>query len=443
MSATAAILRPAIGLLWMITLLWAGSERALAHAIPTNTVMNAFVKIDPTQAQLVARIPMGLLPGLPFPCRAGAYDLAASGPVIELALQALADGLVLLEDGAALTPARSAGRLSALSDRSFESYESAAGHVDRPADEGSRVACDQSALDVHFTYPLSSPRAVFAIDSQVAADLGSAVKLVVRYIPPGESPRGMIVAGGSGAVALNPTWVQAAGSFVLLGIEHILSGIDHLLFLFCLVIPLRRLRGLLWVITAFTLAHSVTLFASALRLTPQGAWFPPFVETAIAASILYTALENVAGWNLRRRWLVSGLFGLVHGFGFADVLREQLQFAGSYLLASLLSFNVGIELGQMLVLSVIVPALIFARRYVAERKLVVALSAVAACVAARWMWERLQVLQQQEWPGAADLLSLARWPALLLLIVAVAAVLAKAFRRGIAAHPNSQGRAAP
>jgi hypothetical protein len=228
---------------------------------------------------------------------------------------------------------------------------------------------------------------------------------------------------------LNPTWYQAAASFVQLGIGHILSGIDHLLFLFCLVIPFRRVRGLFSVITAFTLAHSVTLFASAFHLAPKGGWFPPFVETAIAASILYMALENVVGPNLKRRWFITGMFGLVHGFGFADVLTEQLQFAGSYLLLSLFSFNVGIELGQMLVLAVMLPALMLARRFVADRVVVVSLSGIAAFIAASWMWERFEVLRQQEWPSLTDLLSLARWPVLLIVIVGISSLIVKWARR--------------
>ena len=192
------------------------------------------------------------------------------------------------------------------------------------------------------------------------------------------------------------------------------------------------MRGLFGVITACTLAHSVTLFASAFHLAPKGAWFPPFVETAIAISIIYMALENIVGPNLRRRWLITGLFGLVHGFGFADVLTEQLQFAGSYLLLSLFSFNVGIELGQMLVLAVMLPVLYLCRRVVPDRILVIVLSAIAALIASRWMLDRYQVLQQQEWPSVEDLLSLARWPVLLLVIVGMGGLVSKWLRRRVA-----------
>jgi HupE / UreJ protein len=97
-----------------------------------------------------------------------------------------------------------------------------------------------------------------------------------------------------------------------------------MLSLLCLVIPFRRIKPLIPVITAFTLGHSITLIGTACNLAPFGAWFPPFVEVAIAATIFYMALENIVGANLRRRRIIAALFGLVHGFGFADILKEQL-----------------------------------------------------------------------------------------------------------------------
>ena len=218
----------------------------------------------------------------------------------------------------------------------------------------------------------------------------------------------------SGQVPLNPTWFQASKGFIVLGVEHILSGIDHLLFLLCLIIPFRRIRGLVPVITAFTLGHSVTLLGSAFNLAPSGAWFPPFVETAIALSILYMALENIVGANLHHRWIIAGLFGLVHGFGFSYALKDQLQFAGSHLLASLFSFNVGIELGQLAVLCVAVPVLgLVFRGVLAGRMGVILLSAIVAHTAWHWMIDRWNTLWQAPWPQLTGqgLMIFARWVA--------------------------------
>jgi hypothetical protein len=398
-----------------------------AHDLPINTVMNAFVKVEPHQAHLVVRVPLDLLRNVSFAMKETQYDLAASGPGTEEALRALAHGFVLLENGAQLTPSNSVGRLSLPSSRSFDGYETALALTAQPTDLTSPIYYGQGFFDVHFTYLISSPQSIFEIRTVVASDLRERVKLAIRYLPFSEQSRAMMITGAPGSAVLNPSWYQAAGSFVILGIEHILSGIDHLLFLFCLVIPFRRLRGLIAVITAFTVAHSVTLIGSAYHLGPAGAWFPPFVETAIAASIVYMAVENIIGPNLRRRWIVTGMFGLVHGFGFSYVLGQQLQFAGSHLLTSLLSFNVGIEVGQLFVLAVTLPALALLRRAVPERTGVIVLSAFIAHSGWHWMTDRWQVLRQAQWPSleATDIVTLARWVAALLLAFGAAHLLGK------------------
>jgi len=165
------------------------------------------------------------------------------------------------------------------------------------------------------------------------------------------------------------------------------------------VIPLRGWRRIVSVISVFTVAHSFTLLGTAFDLAPSGAWFPPFVETAIAASIVYMALENIMGIRLDRRILITGLFGLVHGFGFSYGLQENFQFAGTHLLVSLLGFNVGIELGQILVLAVMLPALAIVRRYVLPGKVgMIILSAIAADTGWHWMLDRAGALWATRWP---------------------------------------------
>ena len=103
-----------------------------------------------------------------------------------------------------------------------------------------------------------------------------------------------------GLIRLDPRWYQASLRFVQAGFLHILDGTDHLLFLLCLVIPFRQFRQLLLIVTSFTVAHSFTLIASAYGLGPDALWFPPLIETLIAMSILYMALENIVGSQQRR-----------------------------------------------------------------------------------------------------------------------------------------------
>jgi HupE / UreJ protein len=412
---------------WLLAVALA-SVPVCAHDLPLDRFMNGFVRIEAHQADLVIRVPLDLLRAVSFPIVRGHYDLAASAPAIKTAIDALSGDLSLWEDGRRLLPSSAAGQLTPLSDRSFEDYHRAVAQIASAPAADTQIAFELGYLDVHFTYPITSPKSVFAIESLVGADLGDTVKLTIRFSPLDGSSRAMVISGGSGRVPLDPAWYEASFSFVKLGVEHILSGIDHMLFLLCLVIPFRRVKPLIPIITAFTLGHSITLIGTAYNLAPLGPWFPPFVEAAIAATIFYMAIENIVGANLRRRWIIAALFGLVHGFGFADILREQLQFAGSYLLVSLVSFNIGIEIGQLAVLCVFVPALaLLFRGAMSGRMGIIVLSAIVANVAWNWMMERGQIFWQTPWPQvtSAGLIELARWVLALGIAITAATYLSR------------------
>jgi len=133
--------------------------------------------------------------------------------------------------------------------------------------------------------------------------------------------------------------------YLLAGIEHIAIGYDHVAFLVAVILWGRRLWPLVGVVTAFTIAHSVTLTLAVLDIVS-----PPtrLVEIAIALSIVYVAAENFFVRDLRRRWLVTFVFGLVHGFGFAGVLREY-GIPRDALVPALAAFNIGVELGQIVI----------------------------------------------------------------------------------------------
>lgn len=409
---------------------------ARPHEFTLESLVNAFVEIEPGQAHLVVRAPLHVLREARFPVHGREIALAEAGPALQQALSILGRDLCLWEGDRRLVPASVAGRLSLPSDRSFDRYREAVGHVATPAPPDMVVYADQGYVDAHLTYAIASPGSRFAIRTSLAPELGETLKVAVRYRAPGEGGRAMVITRRSGKVVLDPAWYQVGTGFVALGIAHILTGIDHLLFLLCLVIPLAGVRRAVPIVSAFTVAHSFTLLGSAYGLAPEGAWFPPFVETMIAGSIVYMAIENIAGTGLRRRWLVAGLFGLIHGFGFSYGLKESLQFAGRHLLVSLFSFNVGIEIGQLAVLAVLLPVLaLLRRRLLAERMGVIVLSAFVAHTAWHWMIERGEVLWRVDWPrlDAAALSVLARWVAGLLL-AAGAVHYASRRARGLAAR---------
>ena len=392
-----------------------------AHEFTIETLMNGFVKIEPRQAHLVVRVPLHVLKSAKFPVSGREIDLAGADAAIQRALTQLGQEITIWEAGRPLSPSGAMGRLTLPSDRSFERYTDAIGHVARPIMPGTAIYVDQGYLDAHFSYAISSPSSRFMIQTAVAPEFKSYLKFAIRFLPLGEEGRAMVITSRSGQIALNPAWHNAAAGFVALGIVHILSGVDHLLFLLCLLIPVRGLGEVLRIVTAFTVGHSITLLGSAYDLAPAGAWFPPFVETLIAVSILYMAIENILAIDLRGRWLIAGLFGLVHGFGFSYGLKESLQFAGKHLLVSLFSFNVGIEIGQILVLVIMLPVLaVFLRHVLVGRIGLIILSAIVSHVAWHWMIDRADVLWRVEWPplAEADFVVLARWVAGLLIAAA-------------------------
>src|SRR5713101_496077 len=412
--------------------------RAPAHDIPNDVTVQAFVKPERTHLHLLVRVPLKAMRDVNFPERGPGYlDLARATAVLpEAAMLWIANFIEAYENDTRLSkPQIVATRISLPSDRSFTSYDEALAHVaGPPLSNDTNVYWDQTMLDALFDYPIQSDQSRFSIHPALAR-LGLRVITVLRFLPATGGVRAFEFNGDPGLVHLDPRWYQSAVRFVDLGFFHILDGTDHLLFLLCLVIPFRRLGALIPVVTAFTIAHSATLIASAYNLAPNFLWFPPLIETLIAISIVYMALENIVGGSsLQRRWMMAFGFGLVHGFGFSFALRQSLQFAGSHLLTSLLSFNVGVELGQLLVLVLLIPVLQLLFRYaVAERVGTIILSALVAHTAWHWMLDRGHVLAQFrfEWPAptAAMLASALRWLMVLLFLGGLLWFLQKIFQR--------------
>ena len=170
-------------------------------------------------------------------------------------------------------------------------------------------------------------------------------------------------------------------SFLRMGIEHILTGYDHLVFLFGVILVGGRLRALVAVITAFTVAHSMTLALAVLDV-----WTPPsrVIEAGIALSIVYVGVENFFVANAEKRWRITFPFGLIHGFGFSSVLRE-ISLSRAQVPVALVSFNLGVEVGQLAVMAAILPLVLWARKkkWLGRRETLV-LSGCVACAGAVW-----------------------------------------------------------
>ena len=409
----------------------------LPHDIPADVIVRAFVKAEDGALWLVIRVPLTSMRDVDFPVRGPGYVEIeeASALIADQAKIWIADYVALFEESTQLAaPAVVAARISLPSDPSFADYDRALAHVlTPPLASGIDLVLEQAMLDVILRTPIESADSRFSIDP-AWAHLGVRTTTVLRFITPAGAERVFQYTGNPGRVRLDPRWHQAFLRFVALGFAHILDGIDHLLFLLCLVIPIRRFWPLVSVVTAFTAAHSITLGASVLGLAPNALWFPPLIEMLIAASIVFMALENIFGKTLRRRWVWAFGFGLVHGFGFSFLLRESLQFAGSHLYTSLLAFNIGVEFGQLFALLFMVPGLVLLFRKVMSPRIgAILLSALVAHTAWHWMTDRWGVLTAYNFQAptydAAFWALLLRWVLLGLIVGAAVWGLSALYRQ--------------
>ena len=176
----------------------------------------------------------------------------------------------------------------------------------------------------------------------------------------------------------SPSQAGSFGAFVLFGIEHILTGYDHLTFLLGLLLAGASFRSVVKIITSFTVAHSITLALSTFHLVriPSGV-----VEPLIAVSIVYVGLENIFRQDLRWRWLLTFGFGLVHGFGFASALRDLGIGSSAGAAIPLISFNLGVEIGQLAIATIMLPLIwklrerpMFVRRYAPACSILISLA---------------------------------------------------------------------
>jgi hydrogenase/urease accessory protein HupE len=187
------------------------------------------------------------------------------------------------------------------------------------------------------------------------------------------------------------TTAQLMKKFFEAGVEHIVTGYDHLCFLFALILWAHRVWPVVKIVTAFTISHSITLSLAALNIVTLPS---TLTEAAIALSIIYVAAENFWSRDVGKRWRSTFLFGFIHGFGFASALTEMGVPQGA-VVPALAAFNIGVETGQIAIVTAVLPVLLFIDRHTDGKrhdKLVYALSAIIGLAGAFWFLQRIGVI---------------------------------------------------
>jgi len=257
------------------------------------------------------------------------------------------------------------------------------------------VAPDGDGVIVRITFSCRDVAGDLAYRSTVLTASDKSARQVV-LIGAGENAPQALLDDAHSTLTLSapaPSVWSTMQRYLVTGIEHIFLGYDHIAFLVAIVLWARRLMPVIKVVTAFTIAHSITLSLAALRIVviPSA-----IVEPAIAASIIVVAVENFFSRNVDGRWRVTFAFGLIHGFGFAGALQE-MGLPANAVVPALAAFNIGVEIGQVAIVSIVVPVLILLDRlFAADRTkpvraaaLVYVLSAVITVLGSYWLVTRV------------------------------------------------------
>ncbi len=421
----------------------------VAHDIPDEIVVQSYVKPQQNQLQVLLRVPLLAISDANLP-KDGTGYLAM--PFIDAALREAANqisnGIVFLEGDERLTRYEMANaRISLPSDRSFDTYDGAVARVrGAKLPDATLVYYNQGFLDLELVFPIRSDTSPFSMRVLFGRGLANRTATYINFIRPDGGVRAFRIHDDTPLVRLDPNTAQTAWVFLTAGFYRFLDGLDHLLFVIALALPYRRARDLVTPFAAFAVAHTIALAFAAFGVARLDTWFAPTVGALIALSLVYVSIENGVGRGFRsdpgenssrpvffrHRWIVALIFGLFHGVGFAIALQESLQFAGSHAIAGLVSYNIGLELGTLIILAIVLPAanLLFTN-VISERAGIIVSSVVIGHVGWHWMTERFAIARLSGWP-VFDLnlmLTMVRWLLALTVIGGVMWFLAGLLKR--------------
>jgi hydrogenase/urease accessory protein HupE len=279
-----------------------------------------------------------------------------------------------------------------------------AGEDGKPCAAGkAELVPDGDGVVFHQIYDCRDVAGDIVYRSTVLTDTDPAARQVVLIGGGDDAPQALLDANNM-TVTLSapaPSRFETFERYLVTGIEHIFLGYDHIAFLIAIVLWARRLWPVIKIVTAFTIAHSITLSLAALGIVAIPS---AVVEPAIAASIVFVALENFFSRDVDRRWRITFAFGLIHGFGFAGALKE-VGLPPNAITIALAAFNIGVEIGQIAIVSIVIPVLIGLDAALADReakpvraaRLVYVLSALIAVLGSYWLVTRVLA----ELPGHA------------------------------------------
>ncbi len=410
----------------------------VAHDIPADRPITAFVKVGSDSLQLLLRIPLDTLL-LRLPTTAERIDVDASVPLLDDSLTKVTAAIMLFEGTSPLSAAKREFRLSLPSDRSFDSHAAASARLE-DAVSATAIYANQGYLDARLSYPLRSLKSMISVQSQFTEAWGGAPTLSLTFVS-GEGERRYVIAGGLGRVALNPTMSEAVRRFFVLGLTLVLGTADYLLLLICLIVPLRVFRDIAVVVVAVVSGYVAATVAAMFMLVRVEDPFAQIAGASTAVVVAAAAVFNLVAPSSPRRRVLATIGGVICGFATAQALQQQLPLAGSHPLVSAFALNMGTTVGQLLVVTGLAGgALLLVHRSATAQVRILLVSAMVADLAWHWSIERITPLWQAGWLySGPSLLILARSIAAVIWVVGVGHYLVRAVHPHVATPPRIDG----
>jgi hypothetical protein len=386
------------------------AAHAAVRPLPDDADIRVFATRSPGKLQMLVRAPLAVARSaqLPHTGDSGMLDRNALAPMLPgIARQWIVPEIDVFDDGVLVRPQVSAARVAASADRSFAAYE------DAGVSKDAAVAEDGAWLDAALEYPLPAPGGAISVHPKFNS-LAARVSVSMTYAAGGSS-RQFDFRGDPGRIYMEPRVRDAAAQFLAHGLTFVLHSADLLLFLFCLILPLRGTVEILPADVSFIGAFCLAMAARPAGFAPDANWFVSSIETLSALAILLAALANILGNVTRsRRALFALLCGLIFGYAGANDLTAKLQFAGPHPVIGRAAFAFGAAFASEIAAGIIAAALAIVFRFAGRRRIeIIIVSALAADTAWGWLaerWDRLRLFPFQV-PAfdAALLASALRW----------------------------------
>jgi hypothetical protein len=374
--------------------------RLMAHEVPSELTVDAFLKPDHHTLTLLIRVPLSGLMGIDMPKEGVGYlALDRIDPSLRKAATLMADQLFIYENGTRLRSPRIVSmRISLPFDTSFGSYDTALAHLTGPGlPVDTQIYWLQGSVDALIEYPIASDHSDFSFQTALTR-LAPQVTTALHFLPADGSTRAFAFVGDPGTIWLDPYWYRTAQVFFKEGFKHVLGLRDQWLFAFCMLIAFYRLRSLPMLLASFGVGQFVTSLVIAFGPDATGVWLMPLVSTVSAAFLLGFSIENIAARDLDRRWTTL-FFGVISGIGFSVAMRDVAQFAGQHRLMAIVTFDLGLQAGEFVLFALVsLPLLILGRIMVTERLRTIVVSACLADLAWHALLARGSELDTVQWP---------------------------------------------